>query len=346
MLAIATLVAFTYNFFYTTLINPQSKPFCDGPEDSLDFLSDSCEPCPSHGRCHEGELECDQGYKRHGKLCVEDGVIQETAKKLAERVEIRLCKVYAELMCYGTGTIWVEENDIWNDLDKHELAEHVGSDNAIYMFAKERAMETINRMLDTRTNSMGVKELKCPDMIAEQYKPSSCRIRQWITEHALLIFPVCAVLLGLTLLLRKFHQRQYLSVRVDTLYQQVCEELEEKAMMNRVNDKCEPWVVASALRDSLLSLKERKNPVLWKKVEELVQEDSRVDRYPKLVKGESKVVWEWQVEGSLSSSRINKKAEASKLKSSAGTERSSDQHLHLLNADQRQLNFDTTMLRQ
>lgn len=37
-------------------------------------------------------------------------------------------------------------------------------------------------------------------------------------------------------------------------------------MMNRVNDKCEPWVVASALRDSLLSLKERKNPVLWKKV--------------------------------------------------------------------------------
>lgn len=29
-------------------------------------------------------------------------------------------------------------------------------------------------------------------------------------------------------------------------------------------------------------------------VEELVQEDSRIDRYPKLVKGESKVVWEWQ----------------------------------------------------
>lgn len=29
-------------------------------------------------------------------------------------------------------------------------------------------------------------------------------------------------------------------------------------------------------------------------VEELVQEDSRLDRYPKLVKGEAKVVWEWQ----------------------------------------------------
>lgn len=29
-------------------------------------------------------------------------------------------------------------------------------------------------------------------------------------------------------------------------------------------------------------------------VEELVQEDSRVDQYPKLLKGEQKVVWEWQ----------------------------------------------------
>lgn len=33
---------------------------------------------------------------------------------------------------------------------------------------------------------------------------------------------------------------------------------------------------------------------LCEQVEELVQEDSRVDRYPKLVKGEPKVVWEWQ----------------------------------------------------
>lgn len=29
-------------------------------------------------------------------------------------------------------------------------------------------------------------------------------------------------------------------------------------------------------------------------VEEFIQEDSRVDQYPKLVKGEQKVVWEWQ----------------------------------------------------
>lgn len=87
----------------------------------------------------------------------------------------------------------------------------------------------------------------------------------------------------------------------------------------------EPWVVAAWLRDYLLLPNERKDPFLWKKVcpcllvsffffllllleevsmhaqtklllqvEELVQEDSRVDQYPKLLKGEQKVVWEWQ----------------------------------------------------
>nr|GMD74811.1 putative inner nuclear membrane protein [Ipomoea batatas] len=60
------------------------------------------------------------------------------------------------------------------------------------------------------------------------------------------------------------------------------------------NSEGEPWVIASLLRDYLLSPKERKDLLLWKKVEELVREDSRLELYPKVVKGEPKVVWEWQ----------------------------------------------------
>ncbi|CAL9029056.1 unnamed protein product [Prunus brigantina] len=346
VLAIAASVALTLNFLSSTLINRHSKPFCDSSLDSLDFFPDSCEPCPSNGQCYQGKMECLQGFKKHGKLCIEDGDINETAKKLAERVEIRLCEALAEFLCYGTGTIWVEENDIWNDLDKREHLEHVGPDNAIYMYTKERTMETVNKMLDTRTSSRGVKELKCPDMLAEHYKPLSCRIRQWISEHALLILPVCALLVGSTFILWKLRRRRCLSTRVDELYQQVCEVLEEKAFMSKsVNSECEPWVVASRLRDRLLLPKERKDPVLWKKVEELVQEDSHVDCYPKLVKGESKVVWEWQVEGSLSSSRRMRRGEDSKLKSSRATE-SSEHHLQALHAERKALNFDTTMLEQ
>ncbi|TQD87286.1 hypothetical protein C1H46_027153 [Malus baccata] len=347
VLAIASSVALTCNFLSSTLTDRHRKPYCDSSPDSLDFLPDSCEPCPSNGQCYEGKLDCLEGYKKHGKLCIEDGSIYDTAKKLAERVEIRLCEALAEFLCYGTGTIWVQENDIWNDLDKQDLVEHVGSDNTIYMYTKERTMETVNRILDMRTNSHGVKELKCPDMLAEHYKPFSCRIRQWIAERALRVYSVCALLVGSTFIIWKLQRRRRLATRVDELYQQVCEILEEKALMSKsVNGECEPWVVASRLRDHLLLLKERKDPILWKKVEELVQEDSHVDRYPMLVKGESKVVWEWQVEGSLSSLRRMKKRESSTLKVSKSTERSSDQHLHLLKDDAKALNFDTVMLEQ
>lgn len=43
--------------------------------------------------------------------------------------------------------------------------------------------------------------------------------------------------------------------------------LEENALMSkRVNGGCDPWVVASRLRDHLLLPRERKDVVLWKKV--------------------------------------------------------------------------------
>lgn len=97
-------------------------------------------------------------------------------------------------------------------------------------------------------------------------------------------------------------------------------------MSKRMVDR-EPWLVASRLRDHLLSPSERRYSPLWKMVEEFVESDSRLDRYPKLVKGESKVVWEWQVEGSLSSAR-RKKEQTLNRSSVADMNRSSDQKLH------------------
>lgn len=46
------------------------------------IITDSCEPCPSNGQCYQGKMECLQGFKKRGKLCIEDGDINETAKKL------------------------------------------------------------------------------------------------------------------------------------------------------------------------------------------------------------------------------------------------------------------------
>ncbi|CAK9172652.1 unnamed protein product [Ilex paraguariensis] len=233
---------------------------------------------------------------------------------------LNICAV--ELALFGS----VQEDEMWNDLDDSKLMENYGLDSAIYVHAKQRAMESVDKLLETRKNINGSKEFKCPESLVEHYKPVTCYIRQWIAEHALILVPFTALLLGCTLLLLRIRRRHYLSVRAEQLYNQVCDILEEKALTSKgVNVEQEAWVVASWLRDHLLSPRERKHPLLWKMVEDLVQQDSRLDRFPKMVKGESKVVWEWQVEGSLSSSGKRKKHEESKLKSSEGTNVSSNQ---------------------
>ncbi|XP_038679640.1 uncharacterized protein LOC119980883 isoform X2 [Tripterygium wilfordii] len=338
VLAIASSVVVTCNFL-VSFFNPTQKPFCDSVSDSLDSLSDFCEPCPSNGECYQGKLECVHGYRRQGNLCVEDGDINETAKRLSKWVEKRLCEAYAQSLCSGTGTIWARQSDIWNDLDGHILMDNFGLDNAIWTHTKRKTMETVGKLLESRTTSYGTKELKCPDLLAEHYKPLTCRIRHWITKHVLVIVPVCALLLGCTILLWKVRWRWYLSSRVEELYHRVCDILEENALMSKsVNDGCESWVVASQLRDHLLLPRERRNHVLWKKVEELIQQDSRIDRYPKLVKGETKVVWEWQVEGSLSS-RMRRRQESSKSKSREGVKITSNQQHGMLKAEPKPLIF-------
>ncbi|XP_061963030.1 uncharacterized protein LOC133687507 isoform X1 [Populus nigra] len=339
VLAIASSVALTCNFI-ANYIDHSTKPFCDTNLDSSDSLSNSCEPCPRNGECNQGKLECARGYRRHRNTCIEDGDVYERAKKLMEGVENHLCEAYADFLCYGTGIMWVQEDDILNDLDGHQLLENYSSDNPVYVYTKMKAMETISEELQTRTNPNGKKEFKCPDLLVEHYKPFTCHLRQWISEHALVIVPVCALVLGFAFLVWKIRRRWYLSTRGEELYHQVCDILEERALMSkRVNAECEPWVVASRLRDHLLSPKERKDFVLWKKVEDLVREDSRVDRYPKLVKGESKVVWEWQVEGSLSSGRMRKKVESSKLKSNDGVKENFDKERHELKPEPKILMF-------
>ncbi|WCJ20688.1 hypothetical protein M5689_002906 [Euphorbia peplus] len=329
VIAIASSVAFTCNFISTSL-NP--KPFCDSSES--DSFSDICEPCPRNGECTQGELECARGYRRHKNTCIEDGDINERANKLAELVESRLCEAYAQFLCLGSGIIWVQEDIIWNDFDGHKLIEDFAPDAAIYAYTKKRAMEIMETLLEMRMSSNGNKELKCPDVVAEGYKPVTCRLSQWVSKHDVSIAALCALVLGSALLLRKLQHRCYLSTRVNELYEQVCEILEENALKSKQsNGVCEPWIVASQLRDHLLLPKERKDPFLWKKVEEFIQEDSRVDRYPKMVKGDSKVVWEWEVEGSWSSARKRKMGETSKLKSNIDVKENTRRRIHAMKSE-------------
>uniref|UniRef100_A0A1J3GLQ6 Man1/Src1-like C-terminal domain-containing protein n=1 Tax=Noccaea caerulescens TaxID=107243 RepID=A0A1J3GLQ6_NOCCA len=305
---VACAVAFTCSFLATNLSStPES--FCDSDLDSIDSDLDICEPCPTNGKCHQGKLQCNHGFRNQGNLCVEDGQINESTKKLVGHFERKVCEAYAHNECYGTGTIWVPENDIWKDLRSNGFMNNL--DETAYNFVKGKAVEAVAELLEKRTNSNGMNELKCPELLVESYKPLTCRIHQWLLQHIFMISSSCAMLVVCAILHRKIQRKRCFSRRVEELYDQVCDFLEENAVASNSAD--EPsWVIASRLRDHLLLPRERRDPLLWSKVEELIQEDSRIDRYPKLVKGEQKVVWEWQVEGSLSLSKLKKRGETHK----------------------------------
>ncbi|KAG7536175.1 Man1/Src1 C-terminal [Arabidopsis suecica] len=312
VLLVACAVAFTCNFLAKSLSSNPTKSFCDSNFDSIDSDLDFCEPCPINGECYQGKLKCNLGYKKQRNLCVEDGEINESTKKLVGYFERKVCEAYAHNECYGTGAIWVPENDVWKELRSNSFLNNF--DESAYNFLKGKAVEGVTELLEKRTNSNGIDELKCPESVARSYKPLTCRMRQWLLRHILIISSACAMLVGSAILRRKIQRKRYFSKRVEELYDQVCDFLEENAVASNSADtsNCEPWVIASWLRDYLLLPRERRDPLLWLKVEELIKEDSRIDQCPKVVKGEQKVVYEWQVEGSLSLSKLKKQRETQK----------------------------------
>ncbi|XP_078155965.1 man1-Src1p-carboxy-terminal domain protein [Carex rostrata] len=326
VLAIAASVSATCHFIIQFL-NRRPKPFCDSvdllPPDSL-YRQDFCEPCPTNAHCHDGKFECVRGYQKHGKMCIEDGVINRRAKELSELLEQYICDAHARVLCGEAGNIWFQEADVARTLDEQIAKRFSFLKDDDLEYAKLKSMERVESSLERRDNFNGIKEIKCPESLAVLHKSTSCLMRQWIHRNIGLIILSTFLLIVSLRILWRIHQRRVLSKRTEQLYNQVCDILEDNALNCCKGDRneSEPWVVASWLRDHLLLPKERKNVLLWKKVEELIQEDSRIDQYPRIIKGESKIVLEWQVDGTLSS-KIKRMQAAEKSRSGGNVSASS-----------------------
>ncbi|WVZ55053.1 hypothetical protein U9M48_005767 [Paspalum notatum var. saurae] len=278
-----------------SVLNRRPQPFCDSPQSPDDYADDSCQPCPHNGRCVNGELECVQGFKRHGKACVEDGLLSQTANRIvlhscySEGSAVSMLVLYAANLPKSWSAIYCDLYSIHSlscYLPRlvlpgfHQFQEHHVSDAVDELLSKNPAGLTQDGILLVKTRVIETAQ----DFFETTFTPD---------------------------------KRRALSNRAEQIYEQVCEILEDDAINAKIGDSdCEPWVVASWLRDHLLVPRERKNAFLWKKVEELILEDSRIDQYPKVIKGESKVVYEWQASGSLSAK--SKKVQGKRVKSGIG----------------------------
>nr|CAB3497342.1 unnamed protein product [Digitaria exilis] len=303
VLAIATAAAAA-----CSLLNRRTEPFCDSPlQPPHDYAGgDSCQPCPHNGRCVEGKLECVQGFKRHGTSCLEDGLLSQTATKISELLQLRICDQHARALCGLPAKILFQKHEVLDTVD-HLLSKNpAGLNEDGIQLVKVRVLNSAQGFFETAFTSNKAEAFRCPELVAERHRPLTCQVRQWISRNIIFVTTFCIM---------------------------VCEILEDNAVNAKIgNSDCEPWVVASWLRDHLLVPRERKNAFLWKKliqdtlpvkvwdtrsmrsfvivqivverVEELILEDSRIDQYPKVIKGESKVVYEWQASGSLKTKKV------------------------------------------
>ncbi|KAL6847725.1 hypothetical protein ACP4OV_022513 [Aristida adscensionis] len=270
-----------------SLLNRRPRPFCDS-DDYPDY--DTCEPCPPNGRCVDGELECALGFKRYGKACIEDGLLSHTANKISELLQLRVCAQYAHALCGQPAKILFQDHEISNMVDELLSKNSAGLTEDGIAVVRIRILESAEAFFETTLTSDKAAQVMIEPKFAALF---------WV--------------------LWRIHQRRALSNRVEQIYEQVCEILEDNAINAKIgNSECDPWVVASWLRDHLLVPRERKNAFLWKKVEELIMEDSRINQYPKVIKGESKVVYEWQASGSLSAKIKKMQGARDKSRTGAG----------------------------
>lgn len=265
------------------------RPFCDEQQDPE---RDNCRPCPENGLCLNGELRCIPGFRRQGALCVPDKQIDRNAQNLAEFIQSKVCRISGESLCRSDKTTWVPELQLWDASEEEKM----GLDADSSWLVREKALQLVRDKLNIRIDDFGLREFECPIRLAVTYQPIGCRLRKGIQANIYGILLTSFIVVSVAVYILRNVQYRRLVTRAEDLYMQVCEILEERAGGASGETK---WVVSSRLRDHLLLPSERKMPALWKEVEGLVQEDSRIDQYPKLVNGDSRVVWEWQGEGTL-----------------------------------------------
>jgi hypothetical protein len=83
---------------------PVRRPFC-GPEEVPD-----CIPCPAHGTCTDGALQCDDAYARSGHECIERRSTRYAANQFAVLLSRELSQALGEKECgMDVETIWHED---------------------------------------------------------------------------------------------------------------------------------------------------------------------------------------------------------------------------------------------
>eukprot|EP00850_Spirogloea_muscicola_P005897 SM000027S09678 [mRNA] locus=s27:750433:753590:+ [translate_table: standard] len=207
-----------------------------------------------------------------------------------------VCRQRGRSLCGLPAADWLSEQDL-------EAALVAGGAGQEPQFVLRRAVAHATESLESRQTASGAVEYTCSAAAAAAFRPLHCRLGQWAAAHWWVLLGLMLVAVVALRYVWKARRHWALLRRAEEIYHQVCAELEEHAVESQATSGAgeakPPWIVGARLRDHLLRPRERKQRALWDEVERLVRDDARIDQYPRLVKGQSRTVWEWQTEGAL-----------------------------------------------
>ncbi|KAG2544254.1 hypothetical protein PVAP13_9NG833900 [Panicum virgatum] len=168
-------------------LHRRPEPFCDSVQSPDDYADDSCQPCPQNGRCVDGQLECVQGFKRYGGSCIEDGLLSQTAAKISELLQLRICDQHARTLCGQPAKILFQKHDVSDTVDQLLSKNPAGLTEDGIQLVKARVLDTAQGFFETSFTSNQAEAFKCPELVAECHMPLTCQVRHWISRNIIFV---------------------------------------------------------------------------------------------------------------------------------------------------------------
>lgn len=264
-----------------------------------------CRPCPEHGICVDGDLQCETGFRRVNARCAEDHEVSLYAEHLAHLAGQILRTRAGKAECGMDVSVYMSSNELEEALSptpKHGTVNvEKGARRMRSNLRRDRydaskfgpAFWKAINLLQSEA-SFGVLYDDLGYHAAEPQLPLSCILSRFALRHLRLVGGLMLVAFSWTYLYIQHRRAVRHRARVKDTCIKALEILQEHWLQYRNESVEEPYIVDTQLRDELLG-NSPQDIKIWKEVESELRRETRVKKSgPLQVRGHPSYVWEWR----------------------------------------------------
>lgn len=266
------------------------RPFCDAGRSAVaGGDGGECRPCPDHGRCVEGELECASGFKRVDARCALDQEVSLYADELANQASKILKDRAGRAECGESVERQLSAREIRSML---EPSEDVSSDSVgigAKKSTRRRASKYDARKFDPAfALALGLLDKPEPFGVGVEYGkyvalvpglPYSCILRRFLLRQWRVfgtLFGLVGIYVYLSLKWKQSARRKRAIMEARDAALDALEEQHRQSVFNDLATPVEDYVTDTHLRDEVLGSNDVAALNLWKEVEKELKRDTRV----------------------------------------------------------------------